>query len=173
MISTLGADPSANGTTANVYGAFQNAEENLCNASYQEFSGIPKIDLDFHPNAAGHAVIAGASQADSKEAVVAYLHDAVAAYLAHGVTRDAEPSGVIQATACVGHVLSNGQHTWEQDSADEENAGKGENTTEKPTGPKTENPNTGDAHSAMPYLLLAASAGTIAIMAMRRKATSR
>lgn len=43
---------------ADVYTAFANAEQNPCNASVS--MGMPlKIDLDFHPNAFGHTLIAG------------------------------------------------------------------------------------------------------------------
>ncbi len=38
--------------TADVYTAFETAEENLCNAA------LSPLNIDFHPNAAGHAVIA-------------------------------------------------------------------------------------------------------------------
>lgn len=42
-------------TAADVYSAFENAEQNLCNAS---FSSLADLNLDFHPNASGHALIA-------------------------------------------------------------------------------------------------------------------
>lgn len=41
---------------ADVYDAFEDAQENPCNAS---FSSLSDLNLDFHPNAAGHSLIAG------------------------------------------------------------------------------------------------------------------
>lgn len=44
---------------ADVYTAFQNAEQNPCNASFD----FTAMNLDFHPNAYGHELIAGVMEA--------------------------------------------------------------------------------------------------------------
>lgn len=44
-------------TVVDVYAVFEDAQENPCNA---DFSAVMKLNLDFHPNAYGHSLIAQA-----------------------------------------------------------------------------------------------------------------
>ena len=50
-------------SVADVYAAFQDAQENPCNATVSPFA---KLNLDFHPNIYGHGLIAGAVTATTQ-----------------------------------------------------------------------------------------------------------
>ena len=52
--TAISSGATAGYTVADVYTAFEEATENPCNASVS----LPSINLDFHPNAAGHSLIA-------------------------------------------------------------------------------------------------------------------
>ena len=67
---------SADYTVADVYTKFEQAESNPCNASVS----LPSINLDFHPNATGHGLIA--------DTIIALLTD-------EGGSEDPEVSGSI------------------------------------------------------------------------------
>lgn len=71
-----------------VYGAFNASEENLSNASYSSKAMgpilIPEVELDFHPNEAGHRVIANTMETAVNTTVQAALSNAAAAAAALG-----------------------------------------------------------------------------------------
>lgn len=62
-------------TVVDVYGAFDQAEENPCNADVSAFA---KVNLDFHPNAYGHSLIAQAVTAVTHQQLQVAGHDAQA-----------------------------------------------------------------------------------------------
>lgn len=75
--------------SVDVYGAFNESETDLSNAKYSSTSIIPEVDLDFHPNAEGHEVIADTMIAAINTTVQTALEKAVKAVEALGpITAD-------------------------------------------------------------------------------------
>lgn len=88
IIDTAQENMSGAFVSADVYSAFKNSQVNLANASYTSITVgsfvQPKIDFDFHPNAAGHQVIADTMIAAIDTSVEAVLKKGEATLTALG-----------------------------------------------------------------------------------------
>lgn len=84
MINSTAFQSNGAFTVVDVYGAFANSYVNLSNAQFNDTMGIPTYNLDFHPNTAGHQVIADTMITAMNASIKKVLENAEASLTALG-----------------------------------------------------------------------------------------